>query len=111
MFKAYDVEGFTVVVPEGELDVTNSMEFRNRVVDDIIGSGKTKLIVDMSNVGYMDSSALGTIISLFKNCRMNGGTLALAGLVDSVRRLFSITALDKVVPIYDSVDEAIKKMK
>ncbi len=111
MFKAYDVEGVTVVVPEGELDVTNSMEFKNKILDEIVSSGKTKIVIDMSSVGYMDSSALGTIISLFKNTRMNGGALALAGLVDSVRRLFSITALDKVVPIYNSVDEAIKKIR
>ncbi len=111
MFRSYDLEGVTVIVPEGELDVTNSMEFKNRVLDDFVNSGKTRIILDMSNVGYMDSSALGIIISLFKNCRMNGGSLALAGLVDSVRRLFSITALDKVVPIYESVEEAVKKMK
>ncbi len=111
MFKSYDVDGVTVIVPEGELDVTNSAQFRDRVLEEFVSAGKTKIVLDMSNVGYMDSSALGTIISLFKNCKMNGGSLALASLVDSVRRLFTITALDKVVPIYDTVDQAVSKLK
>ncbi len=111
MFKSYEKEGVVVIVPEGELDVTNSTAFRNKVVEEFIENGKVNIVIDMSGVGYMDSSALGTVISLYKNCRMNGGSLAIAGLMDTVRRLFSITALDKVVPIYPTVEDAIKNMR
>jgi anti-sigma B factor antagonist len=111
VYRSYEKDDFIIIIPEGEIDVTNSTEFKNRILEEFVEKGKSNIIVDMSNVGYMDSSALGTIISLYKNCRMNGGGLAIAGLVDSVRRLFSITALDKVIPIYETIDDAIKHMK
>ncbi len=111
MFRSYEKSGVVIIVPEGELDVTNSAEFKDKIIEEFINKGKSKIVIDMSNVGYMDSSALGVIISIFKNSRMNGGGTALVGLVDAVRRLFSITALDKVVPIYDTVEEAVSKLK
>ena len=111
MFKTYEREGVVIIVPEGELDVTNSGQFKDKVINEFVSQGRSKIVIDMSNVGYMDSSALGVIISIFKNTRMNGGGMALVGLVDSVRRLFAITALDKVVPIYDSIEQAISKLK
>jgi len=111
MFKAYEKEGVVVIVPEGELDVTNSMQFKEKVLSEYISAGKPTIVLDMANVGYMDSSALGVIISLFKNARMNGGGMAIVNLEDPVRRLFSLTGLDKVVPIYFSVNEAVKKLK
>jgi len=111
VYRAYEKSGVVVIIPEGELDVTNSNTFKNRITEEFLDKGKVNIVIDMSNVGYMDSSALGTIISLYKNCRMNGGSFAIAGLIDTVRRLFSITALDKVVPIYDTVEDAIKSMR
>ncbi len=111
MYKSYEKENVVVIIPGGELDVTNSMSFKNEIVSKFIDDGKVNIVLDMSGVAYMDSSALGAIISLYKRCRMNGGSFAIAGLVDSVKRLFSITALDKVVPIYSTVDDAVKRMR
>lgn len=111
MFRSYDKEGIVVIVPEGELDVTNSSQFKEKVLSEYVEAGKPNIVIDMSYVGYMDSSALGAIISIFKHAKMNGGGVAIAGLVDPVRRLFSLTALDKVIPIYSNVEEALEKMK
>ncbi len=110
MFRAYEREGVIVIVPDGELDVTNSMQFKEKILSEYIDQGKTKIVLDMSNVGYMDSSALGVIISIFRHAKMSGGGFAIAGLVDSVRRLFSLTALDKVIPIFSTVEEAVEKI-
>ncbi len=111
MYRSYEKGNVVVIIPQGELDVTNSTNFKNAISSEFIDKGKVNIVLDMSGVSYMDSSALGTIISLYKSCRMNGGSFAIAGLVDSVRRLFAITALDKVVPIFDTVDDAIKRMR
>lgn len=111
MYRSYEKDDVVVIIPQGELDVTNSNSFKNDIAKEFIDKGKVNIVLDMSGVSYMDSSALGTIISLYKSCRMSGGSFALAGLVDSVRRLFAITALDKVVPIFNTVDDAIKKMR
>ncbi|MCD6450720.1 MAG: STAS domain-containing protein [Thermotogaceae bacterium] len=111
MFRAYEEEGIVIIVPDGELDVTNSTQFKEKVLNEYISSGKSRIIFDMSNVGYMDSSGLGAIISILKNARMNGGGVVVANLEDSIKRLFSITSLDKIVPIYSSVNEALEKLK
>ena len=111
MFRSYEKENVVIVIPEGEIDVTNSAIFKSKIMEEFIDKGKVNIVLDMSNVGYMDSSALGIIISLYKACRMNGGGFAIAGLVDTVKRLFSMTSLDKVIPIYPTVEDAVKRMK
>lgn len=70
---------------ESRLDMERALEFKARV-EDVIDGGATQIVLDMSEVTYMDSSGLGTVVSVFK--RMPSGGFHVTGLRPNVRTLF-----------------------
>lgn len=70
-----------------------------------------KLVVDMSEVTYCDSSGLSALLLAFRILQAEEGEIKLASPQKSVRTLIEISQLDKILPIYDSVEEAIKDFK
>ncbi|MHC1568136.1 MAG: STAS domain-containing protein [Candidatus Syntropharchaeia archaeon] len=111
MYQYEEIEGYVIVKPKGELDLSNAFNFKKQLLDDFLNKGKNKLIIDLSDVHYMDSSALGAMISLHKSCRLNGGMLILIKMDKSLKRLFKLTQLDSIIPIYESLDELLKDME
>ncbi len=65
------------------------------------------LVVDMSQVTYIDSSGLAVLIEAMQNAEGYGGKFALAALQESVRPIFEIARLDQVFKIYPDVDSAL----
>ncbi len=65
-----------------------------------------KIVLDLGNVSYLDSSGLGAIVGLYTSAANAGGTLKLARLRGAVGDLFDLSRLAKVVDIYDSAEAA-----
>lgn len=63
-------------------------------------------IVDLSEVPYMDSAGLGSVISLFASCQRNNRGFALTGVSERIRTLFQVTHVDGLLPCFASLDEA-----
>jgi anti-sigma B factor antagonist len=101
-----EVEGWTVVAVHGEIDVATSPTLRERLID-LVNGGNTRLVLDLEAVDFLDSTGLGTIVSLLKRVRTHGGDLRLVCTEARIRRLFEITGLDKAVPLHASLDDAI----
>ena len=57
------------------------------------------ITIDLSGVGYMDSTGLGVFVGLFKNVRANEGDLQIVGLSERLERLFDITGLADIIHI------------
>jgi anti-sigma B factor antagonist len=91
------------------IDASVSILFKGQVVDSI-QKGHQRIVLDMSEVASMDSSGLGVLISLFKTTK-HDGSLVLCNLNKTVKNLFRITRFDKVIPIYDSLDDACRNVK
>ena len=70
-----------------------------------------KLVVDMSEVNYCDSSGLSALLLAFRILQAEDGEIKIASPQKSVRTLIEISQLDKILPIYESVEEAIKDFK
>ncbi|PIQ08230.1 MAG: anti-anti-sigma factor [Ignavibacteriales bacterium CG18_big_fil_WC_8_21_14_2_50_31_20] len=68
-----------------------------------------KLIVDMSQVEYCDSSGLSALLLAFRILQAEEGKIKIASPQKSVKTLIEISQLDKILPIYNSVEEAIKE--
>ncbi|WP_432824961.1 STAS domain-containing protein [Dactylosporangium sp. CA-092794] len=98
------VGGHGLVRAEGELDVANAPQLREAVTAAL--DGHRTLIVDLSAVTFLDSVTLGVLIGAYNRTRETGGRLAVVCPDERVRRLFRITALDKVFALYDTVDAA-----
>lgn len=65
------------------------------------------LVVNMTQVEFMDSSGLATLVGALKWCRRNDSQLKLVGLVQRVRNIFEISRLESIFQIYDSEAEAL----
>lgn len=96
-----------VVTTHGDIDLVTSPEFRTAVhaaVDD----GADAMVIDLSSSGFLDSTALGVLVSLHRRLR---DRLAIAGAQPAVHRLFDITRFTTVLRMYASVDEALAALK
>ncbi|AEH50285.1 STAS domain-containing protein [Pseudothermotoga thermarum] len=110
LFTVKNVKDLWIIKPTGILDLYNSSDFKEKVKNEYINQGKVNLIIDLSSVEYMDSSALGVLVGLQRSCRLNGGTLVLCGLNDNLMRIFQITSLVSVFRIFPNVEDAIKAL-
>jgi anti-sigma B factor antagonist len=96
------------IILEGEVDVYTSPQLKQQLID-IYESGAKQVIVDLSKVEYIDSSALGVIIGGLKRMREVGGNMSLICPNPRVRRVFEITGLDKIFDIYNSSEDALQE--
>ena len=88
----------------------DSEQFRN-VIDQAIKDEHTRVVVDMKEVGWMNSSGLGMLISSLTSLRSRGGDLYLANLSERLRRPLQITKLDMVFQEFESVSGAVERLK
>lgn len=79
----------------------------NNKLHELIESGHKKVVADLSQVNWMNSSGLGILISALTTIRNTGGDLKLAAVTDRIKSLLMITKLLTVFDTFDSVEEAI----
>ncbi|EWT03653.1 anti-sigma B factor antagonist [Intrasporangium oryzae NRRL B-24470] len=96
----------TVVHLGGEIDVYTAPLVREKL-DEQIQAGRTDLVVDLTNVTFLDSTGLGVLVGRLKLARTRGGALRLVGTEERVLKVFSITGLDKVFEIHPDVESAL----
>jgi len=90
----------------GEVDLYTAPEFKERLVQ-VIEDGKKRLVVDLSKATFIDSTTLGVLVGGVKRLRPTGGSLSLVCTDQNISKIFEITGLDRVFPIYKSRDEAL----
>lgn len=97
--------GIVVVAPKSDVDLSRSPELRNalRGAQD---KKPERLIVDLGEVGYMDSSGLATLVEAMRTSKSTGAPLILASMNQKVRAIFEIARLDQFFTIVDTVDAA-----
>ena len=66
------------------------------------------MIIDLSDVNYMDSTGLGVFVGIFKNVRANNGEFKLIGLSSRLIRLFEITGLADIIDINSKIEGGIQ---
>ena len=93
------------LVLAGEVDVYTAPALRQQLLDSI-DEGCMDVIIDLENVGFIDSSGLGVLVGVLKRIRENDGSLRLAAANESIVKVLMITGLDKVFPLYRDVAEA-----
>lgn len=89
----------------GEIDLQHSPRLRQLLQSKV--SLKTPvLLLDFTEVRYIDSSGLATLVEYYKNSRSFAGRLAVAGLSNRVRSIFDLVRLGEVFGIFGTVEEA-----
>jgi anti-sigma B factor antagonist len=97
--------GAVVVQLAGELDLYNSEELRTGLAE-AIASGPPRVVIDMAEVEFVDSTALGVLIEARSRLGHDGFHLA-APQLETLRAL-QVSGLDRHLPVHDSVDQALR---
>lgn len=94
----YEAEEKTVIKVVGEIDAYTSPKLNESIYPLSNEAGKN-LLIDLTDVTYMDSTGLGVLVAAFKNKKATGGSFALTGLSNRLERLFIITGLSEIMEI------------
>lgn len=101
-------ESQTVWVLEvsGEIDFYSSRDLREKF-QQVFDEKRSKLLVNLRKVSYIDSSGLATFVEALQRMKRAGGKLVLAGLAPAVRGVFEIAKLDSIFDLMDSEERAL----
>jgi anti-anti-sigma factor len=99
-----------ILALEGNIMQEDVTMMRNRL-DDLIHSGKTKVVLDMNGVNYLSSMCLAVIIDMKTKLVAQRGDLKLGRVNQLIKNLFEMTKLIKKIEIYDSLPDACQAFK
>ena len=91
----------------GDVDFANSLEARQSLLDAVRESRSHRVVVNLSQVQYIDSSGVASLVEALKASRDLGSRFILFGLRPSVREVFQLSRLNTVFEIYDNEEEAL----
>jgi anti-sigma B factor antagonist len=105
-FRYGEVEGIWLVcTPEMDLDASNSDEFKKTAAP--LVQGRSRVVMDLSGIGFMDSAGLGAILSIFKKVRADGGQFRVFGLSEEVKALFELVRMQRLFEVYSDKESAL----
>lgn len=108
-FPVHDVQGCAVVAASGEIDIWSSPALLEAL--DAAARASDRIVIDIAAVTFLDSSGIATMVgALNLALHRPGGSLALAGPREMVRRVLQVVCLSDVFPIYASVDDAVEQL-
>jgi anti-sigma B factor antagonist len=101
-----EAEGRTVVSVAGEIDVYTAPRLREEITE-LVAAGTYDIVIDMSEVEFLDSTGLGVLVGGLKKVRAHDGSLHLVCNQDRLLKIFRITGLAKVFVIHDTAEAAL----
>ena len=100
------VGGYPVVAVSGEVDVYSAPALKESLTE-LLQSGASTVVVDLSDVAFLDSTGLGALVEARAATTEAGGSLPIVCSHERILKLFTITGLDGVFAIHPTVDEAV----
>ncbi|MFT5874326.1 MAG: stage II sporulation protein AA (anti-sigma F factor antagonist) [Clostridium sp.] len=105
-----NIEDKLVVYMSGELDHHSAEEVRNIIDDRLDRDRYNKLIMDFSEVSFMDSSGIGVVIGRYRKLHMKNGKVCVTNIKSSVKRVFDLSGMFKIIMAYDDVEQAVNNI-
>ena len=105
------VSGVTVVDLSGRITLGEGSTVLRETVKDLLSKGQRKILLNLADVTYIDSSGIGELVSAFTSVRNQGGDLKLLKLTKKVHDLLQITKLYTVFDVKDDEAGAIQSFK
>lgn len=94
-----------VLRPSGRLNMVAAPGFKS-LLEETVSSGQTRIVVDLGEVTFIDSSGLGALIAGLKSSRQAGGDLRIADVPEQVMTVLRLTNLDRVLRAHSTVADA-----
>lgn len=98
-------DDWQVVSPAGDIDL-HTVPVLRECLDDLRTRGRRRIVIDLTRVDFLDSSALGLLVTVQRDLDKDTGELKVACPQPQVSKVFRITRLAEVIPISDTLDEA-----
>ncbi len=98
-----------VAVLSGELDMGTVSVVKDALMQ-ALGEGRTRLLIDLSDVSFIDSSGLSVFVTALRESRSRGGCVGLLKPQAVVRSVIELTRLDQALPIFEDVTEAVEAL-
>jgi anti-sigma B factor antagonist len=105
------VSGVTIVDMNGRITLGEGSVILREAVKDLLAKGQKKILLNLGDVTYIDSSGIGELVSAFTSVRNQGGELKLLNLTKKVHDLLQITKLYTVFDIKDDEASAVQSYK
>ncbi|CAN5632726.1 STAS domain-containing protein [soil metagenome] len=99
-----DTGDYTLCRPVGELDAYTVTTFRETLGE---LATRPRVVIDLSEVPFMDSAGLGALIGGIRRAREHGGEVAVACSRPTLTRLLHTTGFDRIVPVTETLDAAV----
>ena len=100
-------EGYTIIGLEGDVDLSCSPNARKSILDAL--QADKNLLIDLGKVSYIDSSGVASLVEGYQIAKKQSLKFGLVGVSDAAMSVLKLARLDKVFPIYDSVEEYEKE--
>jgi anti-sigma B factor antagonist len=97
----------TILDMEGKVTIGEGSVALRTTIRRLLGDGKTKILLNLGKVGYIDSSGIGELVSSFTAVNKEQGTLKLLNLTQKIQDLLAITKLLTVFDVFEDEDEAL----
>ena len=97
----------TIVTVTGDLVIGDAETTFKKTVTRLLEEGRVHLLVDLTGVGFLDSSGLGALVRALTNSQKEGGQTKLFGANDQIRKLLQMTKLDSVFELHDDLEVAV----
>ncbi len=94
-------DNWVILQINGEIDMATGPELRQRIVQ-YVQEGHVHIVIDLTDVDFIDSTGLGVLIGGLKRTRSHGGDLQCIGLSESLKEMFKLTGLDAVLTEKDT---------
>jgi len=98
-------DGVNVVALSGDIDLQTSPKVRQGLLECL--ESHDKVLVDMSQVNYIDSSGVASLVEAFQVSRTKGASFALVHVSPAAMRVLNLARLDKVFSIFQTIEEAL----
>jgi anti-sigma B factor antagonist len=105
--KISDSEGAKMIALSGDIDMYTSPEVRKQLLR-LIAQKVPVIIVDLTDVAYIDSSGIATFVEGLKGMMPYRGRLKFFGMPERVKEIFNFSKLDRVFDMYGSMEDALK---
>ena len=100
------VRGVPVVTAPEEIDITNAAALRAALLE-AAARGRGAMVADMSGTQFCDSAGLSVLVHAHKRAQAEGGELLLVVPATSVLRIFAITGIDRMIPNFSCLEDAL----
>lgn len=107
----WDVQGVSVVHLQGPITLGDDTRRLRDLIHKTLDEGKRKIVLNMADVPYMDSSGLGELIAAHTTAKNRGGSLKLMKLSPRVQDLVQLTKVHRVFEVYPDEDSAVRSFE